>query len=413
MGHTPYPMFSIFEKFYLTINRRSGTTTDIGRSGVRILVISIIRRPVMLRKSMRGAFTLVELLVVIAIIGILIALLLPAVQAAREAARRSQCTNNLKQIGVALHTYTDVYGRFPPNFGSLENGWGGAWTFRCNNTFRLMPYMEQQTVYNLFNFNLGLNGSIEQTLMPDGTSAELFIVPTLQCPSDSRPIHNSWGGNVSSNYVGSLGAQQFPSHWGPSLAPIVGPSPYTGDVYGNWFGNGSCGHGNDYAGTGECISGVFARFGTGTSAIPPGNSGMVWGRSGAWSAKLSDITDGTANVIAYGEVRPSCMDHGQGSWLEANNGWAGTAAPINFPTCPTEYNPSTGKIIGWGTNDIYAPDNWTTSQGYKSKHPNGAQFLYCDGSVHFLNETINYDTYQRLGERRDGRVVDSGVAEGL
>lgn len=370
-------------------------------------------REVTLRKSVRRAFTLVELLVVIAIIGILIALLLPAVQAAREAARRSQCTNNMKQIGIALHNYTDAYGRFPANFGSLENGWGQAWTFRCNNTFRLMPYMEQQAVYNLFNFNLGLNGTIEQSgVLPNGTNAELFVVPGLKCPSDVS-TNNYWGGNVGSNYVGSLGAQQFPSQFGQSLAPIVGPSPYTGDVYGNWFGTGSCGHGNDYAGTGECISGVFARFGTGTSSIPPGNPGQVWGRTGAWSAKLADVTDGTSNVIAYGEVRPNCMDHGQGSWLEANNGWAGTAPPINWPTCPEEISPSTGRITGWGLNNIYAPNNWTTSQGYKSKHPAGAQFLYCDGSVHFLNETINYDTYQRLGERRDGRTVDSGLAEGL
>jgi len=117
--------------------------------------------------SRRGrlAFTLVELLVVIAIIGILIALLLPAIQAAREAARRSQCTNNLKQLGIGLHGYNDVYGRFPiyaetTNPGSLGNS-GIAWTgytggYRGptgNSLVRLLPYIEQQALYSQFNLN--------------------------------------------------------------------------------------------------------------------------------------------------------------------------------------------------------------------------------------------------------------------
>ncbi|MGH7140004.1 MAG: DUF1559 domain-containing protein, partial [Pirellulales bacterium] len=103
-----------------------------------------------------AAFTLVELLVVIAIIGILIALLLPAVQAAREAARRAQCTNNLKQIGIALHDYHDVYGKFPMNGAysdQFTQSW--AWTQRGAQTFRLLPYMEQLQIYNCVNFSQG------------------------------------------------------------------------------------------------------------------------------------------------------------------------------------------------------------------------------------------------------------------
>ena len=103
--------------------------------------------------------------------------------------------------------------------------------------------------------------------------------------------------------------------------------------------------------------------------------------------------------------------------MDSNNGWAGTTPPINFPTCLNDLNPTTGKIMTqatvWGQpSPLYQPNNWATSQGYKSKHPTGAQFLFCDGSVHFLNETINYDSYQRLGDRRDGYMVDTGVLAG-
>src|SRR5436305_11412170 len=99
----------------------------------------------------RRGFTLIELLVVIAIIGLLIALLLPAVQAAREASRRSQCSNNLHQIGVALHTYASTHGLFPPGrINSHIAGWGQCWGAYA----QLLPFMEQQPVYNAFNFLL-------------------------------------------------------------------------------------------------------------------------------------------------------------------------------------------------------------------------------------------------------------------
>lgn len=375
-----------------------------------------------MKRFSRVGFTLVELLVVIAIIGILIALLLPAVQAAREAARRSQCTNNMKQIGVALHAYSDVYGRFPMNGVTQEGGWAsGAWTQRGNETFRLMPFMEQQPIYNTMNFNLGMGlGDFAESnaLLPNGVQSRKADIPALHCPSDNVGLSLPWGGNAPSNYVASLGAQRFPSHLGINVGMVVGPSPYTGDVNGNWFGTGGSCHGNDGSSTGRDISGVFARFGSGFAALPGGaGNPNVWGRTAVWSAAFSDITDGTANVIAYGEVRPNCMDHGQGSWMDSNNGWAGTTPPINFPTCLNDLNPTTGKIMTqatvWGQpSPLYQPNNWATSQGYKSKHPTGAQFLFCDGSVHFLNETINYDSYQRLGDRRDGYMVDTGVLAG-
>lgn len=263
-----------------------------------------------MRLHARRGFTLVELLVVIAIIGILIALLLPAVQAAREAARRSQCTNNLKQIGVALHNYTDVYGRFP--MPGWVNDPAIGWAGRYSNRVRLLPYMEQQPMYNQLSQNLWYmpNGSYcEQAVMPDGSLIENIVINSLLCPSDSYPRNHIWSGHSNINYTGSIGAQCWQSPFGQDIYLVVGPSPYNGDKYGNWFGtagpanNTTYAHGNDWDGNGSHISGVFSRG--------------SWVQGKNWSATIADITDGTANVIAFGETRaPACSDHGQGGWLD-------------------------------------------------------------------------------------------------
>jgi prepilin-type N-terminal cleavage/methylation domain-containing protein/prepilin-type processing-associated H-X9-DG protein len=382
-----------------------------------------------MRRTLRLGFTLVELLVVIAIIGILIALLLPAVQAAREAARRSTCTNNLKQIGVALQAYHDAYGRFPIN-GVINDDLGNGWTQMGSEHVRLLPFMEQSTIYAQLNFasslasaltnnNLGIEWSTNQgrqvkngqPLNPAEQYLRMMPIPALICPSDVSGKFTSWGGNASTNYGASIGAQTLTSNWNGlvNIGMVVGPSPYSGSTTGNWFGTAPNNDSDSaWAPSGQAVSGVFQRSGAGISAgskqVP------TWVIPGQWAASLAEVTDGTANVIAYGETRPICMDHGQGGWMDSNTGctWVATTAPINFPTCLFERNPITNNVMTWGNhvNGLYAPDNWTTSQGFKSKHPNGAQFVFCDGSVHFLNETINYDTYQRLGDRRDGRLVD-------
>jgi prepilin-type processing-associated H-X9-DG protein len=116
-----------------------------------------------------------------------------------------------------------------------------------------------------------------------------------------------------------------------------------------------------------------------------------------WAAKISQITDGTSNVIAAGEVRPQCSDHLlHHGWATGNALWIATTAPINYPTCPLD-----PALPG----NCHLADNWNTSQGFKSRHEGGAQFLMCDGAVQFLSENIDYDLYQRLGDRRDGQTV--------
>ncbi len=363
----------------------------------------------------RFAFTLVELLVVIAIIGILVALLLPAVQAAREAARRMQCSNNLKQLGLALHNYHDVYKNFPPNgmqFGPSYAG-SGSWDAQSKGSYvtKLLPFMEQQPLWNLIPFGGttsitnpwpgpgGANGSCAEgnarlnpaNLAPTigGISNMVWSVRLdgLMCPSYG--MFKGWGwddsnGRAFSCYAFSMGNQQMDSINGSCMAyfiplpnPAVGPNNTT-VLGGNMFGTGPVGHGNTE--NPAQMSGVFAR--------------------GDWAAKLAQITDGTSNVIAIGETQPHKNDHSWSGWMHFNQNFAATTGPINF------------KIIGvgepgWDTIPYSCNhwQNWQTSMAFKSQHPGGAQFVFCDGSVQFLPQTIDYVTYQRLGCRRDGNAV--------
>jgi prepilin-type processing-associated H-X9-DG protein len=148
--------------------------------------------------------------------------------------------------------------------------------------------------------------------------------------------------------------------------------------------------------------GYFAQFGNPTGPDGHGNTNDlnrisgVFGRSMVCCA-FSNITDGTSNTIAIGEIRGNCGDHTANGWAHYNTLWVATTAPINFPTCPNEKMYDSGPC--------YHTNSWQTSQGFKSRHPGGAQFVLCDGSGRFLSETIDYATYQRLGDRRDGQTV--------
>ncbi len=367
------------------------------------------------KPTRRAGFTLVELLVVIAIIGILIALLLPAIQAAREAARRSQCTNNLKQLGIALHNYHDVFNRFPIHYradvvGSKGNNWNpnnGGWSqLRGGALVRLLPYIEEKAVYDQIDFR---QNNIQNDFGPGPAFLPIVntVIPAFKCPSDSpRPdVGANWGSVGPNNIPNRVSLSNYETNMGPmnldggtQLSPYVGISPYTGvsGHQGNWFGDNawwaeSWSYGEDEAQQ----PGVFAR--------------------NCWAANLRDITDGTENTIAIGEVRPMCSAHLTiGSFWDGQYGGAGssTIPPINFAFCSTPWYNGNGRqepvaqgyqgnLQDWGS----VPPGVVASEGFKSKHPAGAQFVYCDGSVHFLQELINYDTYQRLSSRRDGRPI--------
>jgi len=323
------------------------------------------------RTKRKRAFTLIELLVVIAIIAILIALLLPAVQQAREAARRAQCKNNLKQLGIGMHNYHDTYGQFPPTIFAINGNQGPQrWSQgeKGSHLVHLLPFVDQQPLYSRIDFK---NRRADRRNWPRiddqprwGKKFRSYIVPTYLCPSDGAPKHSNGGDRARTNYAGSMGNQAMNGRGWCVLYP------------GNNFRTGGSGHGNDRRS--DRISGMFSR--------------------GNWSARLPtvNVQDGTSQTILMGEILPHCGDHARNGWYHFNAPWIATTAPINFPI-KCVYEP------GWN----FAPrncnhwQNWQTSQGFKSKHEQGAHFLFVDGRVRFLNETINYRTYQRLGDRAD------------
>ncbi|MFQ5731011.1 MAG: DUF1559 domain-containing protein [Planctomycetaceae bacterium] len=309
-----------------------------------------------MRRSLKRGFTLIELLVVIAIIAILIALLLPAVQQAREAARRSSCKNNLKQYGLGLHNYHDVYGMFAiggQNWGNPHIGW----------QVRVMPQMEQSTIWN----QLNLNGDATwNRVLTNGKRLRQTSVPYARCPSD--PSDQFWGSRFWGSYCGSLGSQSTPS---------------ANSACNQWqqfrLGRGTAAHGNTL--NTSNLSGMFSRLGA--------------------SIRIRDVTDGTSNTIQVGEILMICTDHRDGPWHYngGGNAHASTVVPINnYTTC----NPRFGVV----QNPLCTTkSNWNYSWGFRSAHAGGAQFLLADGSVRFISANINHTTYQKLGGRADGQVV--------
>jgi type II secretory pathway pseudopilin PulG len=293
---------------------------------------------------------LIELLVVIAIIAVLVALLLPAVQAAREAARRSTCKNNLKQIGLAIHNFADAYNQLPPGAVLQPGGinQGSVYVY-------LLPYLEQSTLYNAYNLS---QTNIDNATLP-GTSTPIgsTVLPTLVCPSESRP--SQYFGFAAHNYAASRGPTALFDNpaclcttfqWTPLVeAPLDDP--------------------NNFAGP-------FTRVGT--------------------RARFADVTDGLTNTIFFGEVRAACSEHAQNGWATTNNGngYCSTLIPINFNTCNAN-----------AADPCNRPCNWTTEVGFKAAHVGGAHFLLGDGSVRFLSENINFLTYQYLGAKNDGQVA--------
>jgi len=346
----------------------------------------------------RRGFTLIELLVVIAIIGILVALLLPAVQSARESSRRIQCANNLKQLGIALHNYHDTQQRFPCNINRLPdylvNGGSGDSRQWASHLVLLLPFVESGSMFQAIKFE-STQRAWEQDLYGNGKILANYVIPTYTCPSDYE--RRFIGNRAMTSYAGSIGSQIMQSGSSCNLSTIVGNggAEFDDDDDGeDWFSYTSKGSPCNWAGPGnirsDCpypdrVSGPFARS--------------------TWAAQFNDILDGTSNTIAMGEVRAWCSGHLYNlGWANSEGLWFATTAPINMPTCPGERGvPNVAGVGGGGCKDMQ--NAWNANMGFKSRHFGGAQFVYCDGSVHFLRDKISHTTYQMLGDRRDAKTI--------
>lgn len=331
----------------------------------------------------RSGFTLVELLVVIAIIGVLVALLLPAVQAAREAARRSQCINNMRQLGVAMQNHADSQKRLPEATsyplrwgGSLPlNGAGGNVKAKGGTwTVHLLPHLEQQSLFAQFDLTKAMrvapNAQLAKTMLGEficPSDVEESFIMERRGDSPSNPGLSSFLGNPDA----SLGL------WYPVS---IGPTDPDG-----------C---SDFCPAGEKYCCQGASFGT-IAVDAAGNSLGVYGDSSAGmfsrfpiGYKLQEIADGHSNTIMAGETIPS---------HSAYNG----AFCINFPVASTTIPLNTMRSDeGVGKSNL-----WRQASGFKSRHPGGSNFLMGDASVHYFPETVDYRVFNELGSRAGGEIA--------
>jgi prepilin-type N-terminal cleavage/methylation domain-containing protein/prepilin-type processing-associated H-X9-DG protein len=327
----------------------------------------------------RKAYTLIELLVVIAIIAVLIGLLVPAVQKVRETAARAQCTNNLKQIGVALHAYHGAKKHFPPGYidgntdpaSTPDNDVGPGWGWASF----LLPYLDQGALFGQIDFTQAVG---------TGVNAQVSQIPLAfyQCPSDpyqqTFPVYDSSFTSpiayvAHSNYVGCSG-------WVECFNGVGGnPQPDEGD---------------------DGLSGVYG----------PGGRGVFFRNS---NTRIADVADGLSNTIFAGE---RSGDHSPSTWTGAVAGgrcpaWMAGQAVYSPPPGPAYDNADYGEALVLAhTNATHLPSAdfpiFDPDTFYSMHAGKGANFLFGDGSVHWLTSGINPTTYQALGTIAGGEPAN-------
>ncbi|SFH57375.1 DUF1559 domain-containing protein [Planctomicrobium piriforme] len=323
----------------------------------------------------RTAFTLIELLVVIAIVAVLVGLLLPAVQQAREAARRMQCKNNLKQQGLAMHNYHDANNFLPAGGGQVNADWGHSqWV-------SLLPYLDQATIYNQWKFE----GHDQADRGNNSANARLvsgLTLPWLLCPSSPLPPTiqpsvrqvNNWGSQMISQYYGVAGATNTATWTGQGNKPTVASL---------WNGAGDS---------------MFS------------DRGMI---SSMTFRNMSECTDGLSNTLLVGEIsntlqdafgnrgdgRPQCSP-AEGAWFKGNFG--DFKGNLMYSTVVVMYTPNAPVM---GQTGVAGQGGWSSyNTPFASAHSGGAHVLLGDSSVKFVSDSINLDTLKYLAARDDSQI---------
>ena len=328
-----------------------------------------------IQQDHKRGFTLIELLVVIAIIGVLIALLLPAVQAAREAARRAQCSNNLKQLALAVHNYADSHARYPIARGTRPaRPYGNTSRYNYSGFAQILQYMEQRPVYDAINFNLTI------PLQAGNTTVISTVIASFMCPSESQRAPADTAGT---NYRFNEGANLLYSYAETDTSSV-------------------------------------------NTTMPAPNGPFFPERS----IRLSDVTDGTSNTAMASEKLFG--DFNQGIATINRDIYVGTTWPLTleqgYLDCQATDNsatPANGEssagapwFDGFLHTSIYkhnAPPNKKSCYFYPARlvmsasslHSGGVNVAMCDGSVRFVKESINRDVWRNIGSMNGGEIVSA------
>jgi prepilin-type N-terminal cleavage/methylation domain-containing protein/prepilin-type processing-associated H-X9-DG protein len=316
----------------------------------------------------RPGFTLIELLVVIAIIGTLLALLVPAVQKVRESAARMQCSNNLKQFGIACINFHDTRGALPPG-GSFLPGtnWSDVDWSANKGTWIVytLPYIEEEPLFNQIpNFYTphfdSIGAAVAAGVLPRPVRAK------MRCPSDPFEIDGPY-----CNYTGSLGPQcvddfcgcapfaQYCNQpaWGWTTSDEDSPEPYN-------------------------VRGMWSRF--------------------CYRVRFAECTDGLSQTLLLGESLPATDAHMRAGWYTSYGSQLSTTIiPMNYPINESD----TSWCGAGGAGPCNSMANNQVAWGFRSRHTHGVNFTFVDGSVHFLTDSIDHKTFQLLGCKNDGQVI--------
>jgi prepilin-type N-terminal cleavage/methylation domain-containing protein/prepilin-type processing-associated H-X9-DG protein len=306
----------------------------------------------------RAGFTLVELLVVIAIIGVLVALLLPAVQSAREAARRARCANNLRQLALGCHMHEQSMNTLPrggtapglpvpagANDESCCGETGAYWTWIA----RILPFVEQDALYKQAN--------IPSNTIGQSKAAVAMPLQVVFCPSSNMLAQKTMSNPAD-----------FPAN-----TMQLAVTCYKGNQGSNWD-------------VGQWIN---IRYGDVREGMRKGDGVLFRNDArGLPQLRLNQISDGTSNTIMIGEVVPEVES--RNAWAYANGAYATCAIPLNAKDANHQWFP---------------PGQWQNNYSFRSRHPGGGQFAYADGAVHFLSDTIPRQTYRALATRDVGEVL--------
>ena len=307
-------------------------------------------------RNPRRGFTLIELLVVIAIIGVLVALLLPAVQAAREASRRSQCSNNLRQMAIAMHNYHDVQQAFPINYRPVVSG-----TYSWMQA--ILPFIEQANLYN----QIVIGGTVS---LPANTAVANTPIKTYRCPSDG--LNQNGMMNGASDGGGTKAITNYKACSGAAWTWVIVN-----------LNNARWPNDNPPNALLHCDGLACSNSYSSPATLP---SDLMKNMT-----RFSTVTDGTSNTFAIGEAIPAWT---QWCW------WYNQNAAVATCGIPLNYRKGLDKLEQFA-------NQWQRNYSFYSLHPSGANFAMCDASVRFIPDNIDTATYRALATIEAGETINA------